>query len=106
MVIDDLDVLRATRCPYETHPELVVDADAVLAGAVAFQCFQPIARWHLEVAQVPGPVQHGQLSHCHRLDTHEPPDTPAAEQGRSIGTVERPNRHKPILTRYASIVKR
>jgi len=43
MIIDDLDVFRICAGPPETHAKLIVYADAVLAVAVAFQCFQTVS---------------------------------------------------------------
>jgi hypothetical protein len=45
MVIDDLNVYRAWRSgrPFKAYPPLVIDADAVLAFAVAFQRFKAVA---------------------------------------------------------------
>jgi hypothetical protein len=37
VVVHDLDVFGADRRPGETDPELVVDADAVLAGPISFE---------------------------------------------------------------------
>jgi len=37
MVVDDLDVKGVTAPPLETDPPLLVDADALLALAIAFQ---------------------------------------------------------------------
>src|ERR1700751_1034524 len=45
VVVDQLDVPRACGAPGEADPPLVVDPDAVLAGAVAGQLFQAVARW-------------------------------------------------------------
>ena len=44
VVIDKLDMLRPLFSPHEAQTEWIVDADAVLAGAVPFQGFQPVAR--------------------------------------------------------------
>src|SRR5690242_4792908 len=44
MVVRDLDVDRArgARRPLEANPPLVIDADAVLTGAVALESFQSV----------------------------------------------------------------
>jgi hypothetical protein len=43
MVIDDLYVPSLTIMPIKTYPPLLVDADAVLARAVAVKSFQTVA---------------------------------------------------------------
>ena len=44
MIVDDLDVLGAGRRPAKANTELIVHANAALPGAIALECFQPIAR--------------------------------------------------------------
>ena len=51
VVIDDLDVMRIAVVPAETDAPLVVDADAVLAIAVSFQCLQAVAGRYAQVVQ-------------------------------------------------------
>src|ERR1700737_3339506 len=46
VVVDQLDVPGAAGTPREADAPLVVDADAVLAGAAAGQLFEPVAGWH------------------------------------------------------------
>jgi len=49
MIIGYLDVKCITVLPLETQPPLLVDADAMLPFAVAFQCLQSIrGRQHHE----------------------------------------------------------
>ena len=57
MIINDLNIGRASRRPAKADTQLVIDADAVLAGSVAMQQFQPIARWHAKVLQPAGDLQ-------------------------------------------------
>lgn len=51
VVVGDLDVGRAGVGPDEADPALVVDADGVLAGAVADQPLQSVAGWHPQAVQ-------------------------------------------------------
>jgi hypothetical protein len=44
MVVDDLHAVCIAIPPFEAHPPLVVDADAVEAGAIASKLFQPVTR--------------------------------------------------------------
>jgi hypothetical protein len=47
VVVNDFDVLWPCFCPDKAEPELVVDADAVLAMAVPLERLQAIAWWNL-----------------------------------------------------------
>jgi hypothetical protein len=46
----------------EADPELVVDANVVLPGAVAFQAFEAIPRRHAELAEISHPIELCQLA--------------------------------------------
>ena len=43
MVIDDLHLIGVAAPPNEADPPLVIDPDAVLAGASGFERFEPVA---------------------------------------------------------------
>src|SRR5436309_15057478 len=62
MVIDDFHLLRVAAVPHKAYPPLVIDADAVLSFPCALECFQPIARRHLQIPQCPRPMQVFQLA--------------------------------------------
>lgn len=51
MIIRDLDVGGAGRCPAETDPVLAIDADAVLTAAVTAEGFQLVGRRRPQVIQ-------------------------------------------------------
>jgi hypothetical protein len=53
---------------------LVIDADAVLALAVATQSLQPVTWWRRQVAQLIGGVKPPELSKCWALNALEPFD--------------------------------
>jgi len=61
MIIDDFDLLCAV-VPNEADAVLVIDADAVLAFAVTFECFEVIARRATQVVQFDRSIQHVELS--------------------------------------------
>ena len=44
MVIDDLDIERVSALPFEADAPLLINADTVLALAIAFQHFELIRR--------------------------------------------------------------
>src|SRR5262245_16279757 len=56
VIIDNRDVVRVAVAPGETDPPLVVDADAVLPGAITAQLLQLIARRDAQVVQDLGRV--------------------------------------------------
>ena len=68
MVVYDLDVVGVPARPAEADSPLVVDSDAVLTAASAFQAFQAVRRWDPQVGQITSIVQHSQLPSCYRLN--------------------------------------
>ena len=48
--------------PDKTHPPPLIDSDAVLVLAIAFQCFQPVPRRDAKVVQLRRTVEHDQLA--------------------------------------------
>ena len=60
MIIGDLHLIRVSVFPDEAEAITVVDSNAVLSGAAAFQCLQRIAR-RPQIMQRPGRVQLKQL---------------------------------------------
>jgi hypothetical protein len=63
VVIDDLDVESVTVCKTEAQPPLIVDANAPLAGPVAFQGFEAIGWRRTQVFDTFGEVQ---VLHAHQ----------------------------------------
>jgi hypothetical protein len=51
MVVHDLNVLSTYSRPAEANPELIVNTDAILPGAIALERFEPIARRHPEILE-------------------------------------------------------
>ena len=89
MVIDDFNILRALRRPYKTHAELIVNANAVLSGAVTPQGFQPVARRRTQKVERAGRVQLNQLPPRDGLDVDEPLHTVSIKQALRIDAFER-----------------
>jgi hypothetical protein len=58
VIVDNLDVVGVAAEPSEANSELVVDADAVLTDTIASKLFKSIGRWHLEVGEGGGGVEH------------------------------------------------
>ena len=105
MVIHDLDILGAGACPAEAHAELVVDADAMLAGTAAFQGFQAVAGRHAQVFQPFRDLQLPQLAPRHGRDVGEPLDRVAARESLRVGALEGFD-HLKIVTQRVINVKR
>jgi hypothetical protein len=68
VVVDDLDMVRSGGAPTEADAPLIVHSDAVLAGTVAGQSFEPVARWDSQVAEGLGGVKYQQLAQRRSLD--------------------------------------
>jgi hypothetical protein len=68
MVVGDFDFMGISIPPNETDSPLVVDANAVLAGAAASQGFEPISGQGCEVLQRAGGVQHAKFPQGAALD--------------------------------------
>jgi hypothetical protein len=51
VIVNDFDVLGSLWGPAEADAPLIVDANAELALALAFQGFKPIARWRAQELQ-------------------------------------------------------
>src|SRR5690606_19179933 len=88
VIIHDLDVDRVTVLPAETNAPLVVHADAVLPGAVAFQSLQPVARRCPQIEQRLCPVQQEQLAPDRPLYVPEPRDRLVAKYALRVAVPE------------------
>jgi len=84
MIIDDLHVPCRAVAPDEAHPPLIVDADAPLALAVAFQGFQPVVRRNAQRVNALGGVQHLELPDRHLCDIGEAGYPLALKQGPGL----------------------
>lgn len=67
MIVNNFDLVRIVLLPAEADAPLVVNPNAPLAAAAAFQSFQPRAGECSQVSQPPGIVQHTQLPQCYSL---------------------------------------
>ena len=61
MVIDDFDIVGISSVPSKADAPLVIDADAVLAGAVALQRLQTVAGRNAQIVQSCRGIQLSQL---------------------------------------------
>jgi hypothetical protein len=90
MVVDDLDLVRVAIAPGEADPELVVDPNAVLPGAVTLKSFQLVAGQR-QIPQSPGLVDLVQLAPGGPLNTLEPFRKPVVENRPGFGVAKRPD---------------
>ena len=106
VVIDDFGFERVTVAPDKTNPELIVDADAVLASPVAAQRFEPISRWNSQIVQSGGAVQDGEFAHGHAFDCDPMAYASTFEQCAGLGIAKRADHSNTIVTPFVSNVKR
>jgi hypothetical protein len=64
VVIDNLNLVGISCSPAKTDPPLIIDANTVLAGAIASELLKAIARRNSEVLQRLGRI------YCHQLAQH------------------------------------
>lgn len=64
MIIDDLDIRRAARAArlLEAEAPPVVDADAELANAIAFEGFEPVATQSSQIVETRGGIKNFQVA--------------------------------------------
>src|SRR5690606_26202288 len=80
VLVGDLDLVGVAATPHEADAPLVVDADAVLALAVAVQGLKPVARRNAEVPELRGGVEHHELAVGTRQEVGgQPPNALPAE---------------------------
>lgn len=106
MVIDDLDIVRIGILPSEADPPLIVDADAVLAGTIAFEFLEAVPRRYAEVVECLGGIDGDQLPQHHPPELRWiPPHRLAPEQARRI-PIAKALDHASNITWRVSNVKR
>ena len=89
MVIHDLHVAGVPVLPAEADTPLVIDANAVLAGAAALEGFQPVRGWNAQVSESAGVVEHTEFAAGGVLNTgREPAGGLPLPNPLCLGTVE------------------
>ena len=85
MVVDDLDVIRVPVLPAKADAPLIVDANTVLARAVAFELFESVAGRHTQVLQLLGGINEANLAeHEPEQVGREPPDALPLRQALGV----------------------
>ena len=80
MIVRDFYIQRITVLETKAYAPLVVDAHVPLSSAVAFQCFEPIARRGAHLLYDQRQVKLHQLAQCRSFNIREAGDTLAVEQ--------------------------
>ena len=106
MIIDDLNVRGVTVTPPETDPPLLVDPDAVLAFAIAFQSLELIRAWNQKVLQISSRIKLLQLHQRPLLNVARKPLGVLATPDSLSLLATKGLDHLEIVTRPVSNVKR
>jgi hypothetical protein len=106
VVVNYFNFGRARTGPFEADPPLIVDADAMLAGPVALQLFQPVTGGNSEVVEIYGGVEDEEFSKgdtgCDGVELSNASTTP---DRLGVLVRERPQ-HCRIVTHLVNNVKR
>jgi len=92
VIIDDLDPMCVPILPDEADAISVVDPNAVLAGALVFQCLKRIAG-RAKVGKYPGSVKLKSPTNCGLLDGHELPRPHSEKDLLCFGVSKRTDHH-------------
>jgi hypothetical protein len=65
VIVDDLDICRASIRPLEYDPPLVIDSDRMLACQVTFKRLQPVSWRHRQI------VQNGSIVYLNQLPARD-----------------------------------
>jgi hypothetical protein len=88
VVVDDLDFVCVSIRPSEADPPLVVDPDAVLSSAIAFEGLEPISWRRHQVAERLSAVQIEQFAARRALNRSKAGNRSIVEQGLGIARPE------------------
>ena len=91
MVINDFDLLWPGFHPDKAEPELVIDADAVLAMAVPLERLQAIAWWNLQIVEASRGIEDGELAEGRASEASKPPHRPPLKEGLGVAATKRPD---------------
>ena len=87
MVIDNFNAGGMAINPYKANPPLCIDANAVLAFSVTFECFKLVTRWHSQKLEGRGRIDLLQLAHRHSFKVSKSGDPFTIKQGLRIVAV-------------------
>jgi len=61
VIIEDLDMIWTSLCPYKTNPPLLIDPNTVLSHPITLKSFKTIVWRYGEIPEHLGVVQHPQF---------------------------------------------
>ena len=106
VIIINFDIVSIAAFPDKADAPLIVDANAVLAGALSFQCFKTISGWQAELSKFIHGMKLDQLAQCHPLDRgRDASALPQVKKLFGIAVRERLN-HMAIVTPLVTTLKR
>ncbi len=89
VVVDDLDVERVGGAPDEADAPLIVDADAVLTGAIGLECFEAVAWRNAKVGERIGRIENDELSKRDALEAcRQPARATTVKERFRVGVAE------------------
>jgi hypothetical protein len=88
VIVDNFNIMRTIGAPDKTDTPLIVDADAVLALAIALQRLELISWRYAQASQLICRMNLKQLASGNTLDVPEAGDCLASEQSLCIGAHE------------------
>lgn len=100
MVVHDLDFIGVTVPPDEANAKSVIDSDAMLAFAVAFQGFQSVTGKNRQILQLVRRIELFQFPLDNSCAHSEPSGNPPSEDRFRMVVAEGAN-HTPNISRYA-----
>jgi hypothetical protein len=85
VVVNDLDVIRVPVLPAKADAPLIVDANAVLARAIAFEFFESVAGRDTQVLELLGGINEANLTEHEPEEVgREPPDALPLKQALGV----------------------
>ena len=94
MIVHDFDAVRAIHFPHEANTPLVIDANAVLALAIAFQRLELITWRNAQTGEFGCCMQLQQLAPGHTFDVPETSHGLSVEQRLGVVTRKRANHER------------
>jgi len=91
VVVNDFDLLWPGFRPDKAEPELVVDADAVLAMAVSPERLQANAWRDLQIVEAFGSIEDRELAKCHASEASKARHRLSLKEGPGVAAAKRPD---------------
>ena len=89
MIIHNFYIFSTCLRPPKADAPLIIDADTVLTGPVAFQCLKPVSGWNPQIIQTRGDFQLPQLAASNFCNVDKTAYTYTFCQGFRVSALER-----------------